>query len=102
MAYAKGVTGNVSGRPKGIKDKRLVYKTVREQLEAAGFNPVSTMIKIAEDESHPVQTRRQATKDLLDKAYPDLRAVEHTGDVGTYFNLSVVKAIEKKKKSVDD
>lgn len=78
MPFVKGVTSNPAGRKKGIIDKRQVYKTVREQLDAAGFNPVENMIKIARDESHPVQTRRQATKDLLDKAYPDLKAIDIT------------------------
>lgn len=78
--WKEGESGNTVGRKPGGKDKRRHYKTVRDQLEAAGFDPIETMIQIAKEENHPVQTRRQATKDLMDKAYPDLKAIEIQSD----------------------
>jgi hypothetical protein len=83
MPSINGKSNNPGGRPKGIKDKRLLYRTVKEQLEAAGYNPVAALIKIALndfDEYVDVKVRKSAIKDLLDKAYPDLKAVDIKSD----------------------
>ncbi len=80
MPGRKGVANNPAGRPKGTPDRRTLHKTVHEQLVIAGFNPVQAMIRIAMDESIDIKTRKSATKDLLDKAYPDLKAVDIKSD----------------------
>jgi hypothetical protein len=62
------------------KTKKSDYPSVRDQLKKFGFNPVEAMIEIAVDKSHPVSVRRSAIKDLLDKTFPDLKAVEMKTD----------------------
>jgi hypothetical protein len=83
MGSINGKSNNSKGRPAGIKDKRLLYKSVQEQLSEAGFNPVELLIKIARNDCDvevDIKTRKSATKDLLDKAYPDLRAIDIKSD----------------------
>lgn len=80
MPGRKGVANNPLGRPRGTQDRRTLHKSVHEQLVIAGFNPVQAMIRIAMDEAIDIKTRKSATKDLLDKAYPDLKAVDIKSD----------------------
>jgi hypothetical protein len=80
MPAKKGCTGNRAGRPKGIIDKRILYKSVQEQLIEAGYNPVAALIEVARDETWDIKVRKSAMKDLLDKSYPDLRAVDIKSD----------------------
>lgn len=80
MGGVRGVSGNIKGRPKGVPDKRTLYKSVQEQLIEAGYNPVAALIEVARDENWDIKVRKSAMKDLLDKSYPDLRAVDIKSD----------------------
>ena len=57
---------------------RSKYVPIRSRLESEGFDPILEMIEIARDRENSVSVRRQATKDLLDKVFPDLKSVDVT------------------------
>jgi hypothetical protein len=79
--FKKGKTGNPLkiglGRPKGSLSAKAQAFVVAECLIKKGFDPISAMIEIARNENHPISVRQKATKDLLDKVCPSLRAIEH-------------------------
>lgn len=79
------------------------YVSIRDQLSKARFDPVKAMIDIARNEENPVGVRRQATKDLLDKAFPDLRAIDFNAssvgeeEISALKNSMAALMIENKK-----
>jgi hypothetical protein len=91
MPFVKGKSGNAAGRPKGCREHKWQYLSVKEQLIEEGFNPISAMIQIARNEEYAVNTRRHAIKDLMDKSYPDLKAIEVTSDDQAIEELKGIK-----------
>jgi len=93
--FRKGISGCPTGRPKGIHDAKLLKKTVKERLESLNFDPILTLVEIARDVTVDIGIRRLAAKDLLDKTYPSLKAVDVSGEVAQNFSLNIVKSFEK-------
>jgi hypothetical protein len=82
----KGVTNNPLGRPKGIPDRRTVK--VQEKLEELGCDPIELLAFIAMADARlkevpDLNQRLAAAKELASYIAPKLKAIEHTGDVGS-------------------
>lgn len=69
------------GRQKGVMNK--VQADVRELMKKAGFNPIRRMIAIANDKTVDIAIRAQMTKELAKYYAPQLKAIEHSGEVET-------------------
>ena len=79
-SFKPGESGNKNGRPPGRKN----YKTllIDAKLEEHGFDPIKTMIDIAQDESQPAQLRGKMAAELAGYQHAKRKAVEVTGDLG--------------------
>ena len=94
MAWHKGQSGNPAGRPKGALNKRL--RTIADTLERLGYDPFEKKVRMAlrleakihrnhfdafEEKIAYLGLYAEVLKDLLQYAYPKLRAVEHFGQL---------------------
>lgn len=62
------------GRPKGSKSK---HKTdVAARLRKLGFDPIDTLVGIANEPDNPIEFRLRAASELLPYIAPKLRSVE--------------------------
>ncbi len=99
MTFKKGKSGNTSGRPVGIVDRRSLYADVKKMLNDRGHDPAESLSILAQ-ESTDEYIRLSANKELLKKYMPDLKAVEVSTKDGQAFGLTVVfseKSKEDKK-----
>lgn len=75
MAFVKGQSGNPSGRPKGLKDKRSIAADVKAIAEAHDFDPFIEMIKLAKNPTVDESVRFQCCKELAQYLAPKLKAI---------------------------
>lgn len=75
---------NPNGRPKGSKNKNIVM----EALAARGFDLIGALVEDAMNNPNEELRQRSRFK-LLDRIAPVLKAIEHSGDIGTVFMLRV-------------
>lgn len=84
--FKPGICPHPEGRGKGNKNKANL---VLQALEARGFDLIGSLVEDAMN--NPNEELRQKSKfKLLERISPSLRAMEHTGDLGTIFNLQVM------------
>ncbi len=66
-------------------------KTVREQLENHGYNPILVHMEIALDMTNSPELRRLANKDLLPFYAPMLKSITHDVGAPTMDRLAQLK-----------
>ena len=76
MPFQKG-RKKTGGRGKGVSNKAT--KTAREIMDAAGFNPIRRAMTLFNTTNDP-QIKAQMLKLLVKHAYPELRAIEISGN----------------------
>ena len=83
--FKPGQSGNPAGRGHAKGKANLVLQA----LEARGFDLIGSLVEDAMN--NPNEELRQRSKfKLLERISPSIRAMEHSGDIGTIFNLQVV------------
>jgi hypothetical protein len=92
MAAPRGIAQNPKGRPKGCRDKRLLYTDIKQLLIDKKFDPAAALVELAQN-SKDESIRIKAMTELSRKYLPDLKAVEHKMDDNQLKSL-----IELKKK----
>lgn len=92
VGLKKGQTNNPNGRPKGAKDRRLLYTDVKQMLNDIGLDPARALGELALNSAEE-SIRLKALAELTRKYLPDLKAVEHKMDDNQLKSL-----IELKKK----
>lgn len=92
MKFKPGQTGNPTGRPKGIQDKRTHYYDVQAKLAEMGHDPVAALITLAKDTASDPELRFKANRELIGKVAPVLKAIEHKGDTEMASDLAELKA----------
>lgn len=92
--FKPGESGNKEGRPKGISDRRAKLYNTQSKLIAAGFDPIDAMIAMAMN-SEDEEIRFKATKTLLDRVVPVLKAIEVKGEMGSLYHLNINMIAEK-------
>lgn len=68
------------GRRKGVPNKASGAREARIARE--GLTPIDFMLSVLRDESHPIQLRMTAAKDVAPYVHPRLAQVEHSGPKG--------------------
>lgn len=89
MAYPPGVSGNLNGRPKGALGVK--FNDVKAHLEAAGYNPIESLIRLAMDENAERKLRFYADRELLARVAPLLKTVEVKADEETKEQVDILK-----------
>lgn len=81
---------NPNGRPKGSKNRNLVM----EALEARGFDLIGALVE--DSINNPNEEMRQRSRfKLLERISPQLKAMEHSGDLRTLFALNIQHPTDK-------
>jgi hypothetical protein len=67
------------GRQKGTPNKATA--NIQEQLNALGFDPITAMVKIAKNNTNPVEVRARMCSELAQYVAPKRKAIEHSGAI---------------------
>ena len=92
MAWPKGkplgkkVQG--SGRKSGTPNKRT--QEVLEIFKRYHYNPIISMIKIAQDQDVGIEIRKDMHKELAQYGFPKRKAIEHSGEVDVNQSFGVL------------
>lgn len=81
--------GRRGGRQKGTPNKSSLI--ARERIADLGCDPLMILVNIAQDEGVDPAVRVNAAKKLVDKCYPDLKAIDHTANSGEALPTLIVK-----------
>ena len=96
MVFKPGESGNPSGRPAGLKDKRATY---REQLEASAPELIDKIVVLA------LKGDLAALKICIDRILPTLKSVEFIEPNAEEPYESLIKRLARlrtEKESTDD
>lgn len=79
----KGQTNNLTGRPKGVPDKRTTR--VQDELTRLNCNPIEFLALVVNADPRlkdipDMNQRITAAKELASYIAPKLKSIEHTGD----------------------
>lgn len=89
MPFQKGQSGNLKGKPKGVRAKAVVAREA--EIKASGLTPLDYMIGILRDETQDQDKRFAAAKEAAPYVHPKLSAIDAkmTGDMG--FTINIIK-----------
>ena len=79
MAKGKKTGGRTKNTPN--KERKQLVDLLAEQYP--GYDPVISMAHIANDENNDIGLRLQANKEVAKYTHPQLKAIEHSGEVDT-------------------
>lgn len=71
MAFIRGQVSNPKGRAKGSKNKLTILAA--KEMEGCGFDPLDFLVKIASDETQPIEVRLRAAITLMPYRYKMMR-----------------------------
>lgn len=71
-----------SGRKKGSKNKNTVAAMLKEEFP--DYDPLKSLIKIAQLTSTPLDIRVNCHKEVAKYIHPQLKAVEHSGEMDVH------------------
>ena len=71
-----------AGRKKGVpnSDKKELIDRIHSKYP--NFCPIEAMIEVAKDKEESTTIRIQANREIAKYIYPQLKAVEHSGEIG--------------------
>lgn len=91
-AGTNNLPGPGPGRPKGV----IPIKSVRQMLDAVGFNPFHKAVEMIRDPTTTVSTRASLTQSLMPYYGHRLNAIEITGKDGEALVPTVQVVFPKK------
>ncbi len=97
MAAGHKTGGRQAGTPNKRKDRLLR----RLERDFPDYHPVAELAKIANDPKNDVATRLQANKEVAKYVEPQLKAVEHRGDLAASLLPAFIMHPPEKKTEQD-
>jgi len=99
MAFVKGKSGNPAGRPKGTAHKII---NAIEIMQGQGFCPILKAIEMINDPEVRHRERAELVNKLMDKYTPNLKSIEHSGDVGAQYALNIIYPTKDDPEDLDE
>lgn len=92
MPFVKGMPRPANaGRKKGSLNR--VNPSAAERLAELGCDPLQGMALIAANKKNPVEVRGRMYAELAKYRYPQLKAIEHTGNVSGQVQVDIRAAL---------